>query len=80
MDSKFPSKNNLQLNQSQPSLTLAWHSSAPACFNNEINCQAPKCEDSDILECFKINYLDQFKCNKILLMIPNRERHIQTES
>ena len=25
-------KNNLQINQSQPSLTWAWHSSAPACF------------------------------------------------
>ena len=32
VDSKFLIKNNLQLNQSQPSLTWAWHSSAPACF------------------------------------------------
>ena len=30
----FKIKNNFQLNQSQPSLTCAWHSSAPACFSN----------------------------------------------
>ena len=31
----------------------------------EILFEAPKCEDSDIIECFKINYLDELKCNKI---------------
>jgi hypothetical protein len=34
VDFKFQIKNNFQLNQSQPSLTCAWHSSAPACFSN----------------------------------------------
>jgi hypothetical protein len=32
VDSEFLVKINLQLNQSQPSLTWAWHSSAPACL------------------------------------------------
>ena len=31
----------------------------------EILFEAPNCEDDDISECFRINYLDELKCNKI---------------
>ena len=31
----------------------------------EGNFEAPNCSDSDIIECFKINYEDELKCKKI---------------
>ena len=33
--------------------------------SNDILFDAPNCEDSHIIECFKINYLVELKCNKI---------------
>ena len=31
----------------------------------EIQFEAPNCLDSDVMECFKANYIDELKCNKV---------------
>ena len=31
----------------------------------EIQFEAPNCLDSDVMECFKTNYIDELKCNKV---------------
>ena len=31
----------------------------------EIQFEAPNCLDSDVVECFKANYIDELKCNKV---------------
>ena len=31
----------------------------------EIHFEAPNCLDSDVKECFKANYIDELKCNKV---------------
>ena len=31
----------------------------------EIQFEASNCLDSDVLECFKTNYIDELKCNKV---------------
>ena len=49
VDSKFQFKNNLKLNQSQLSLTWAWHSSAPACLFYFAHCPP-------LIICGKITY------------------------
>ena len=39
----------------------------------EVQFEAPTCLDSEVMECFKTNYVDELKCNKFLVMTLNME-------